>query len=71
MTAADSNPGPGCSAGDCRYRANRTGQVTVRAKARAASTRGKDIHTFLLPICDDHAQELSAGATLIEFRSGI
>jgi hypothetical protein len=71
MTAADSDPGLCCSAGDCAYRANRIGHVTVRAKSLAASTRVGDTHTFWLPICDDHAHELRAGATLIEFHSGI
>ncbi len=71
MSSADSDPGLRCSARDCIYRANRMGHVTVRANSPAASARVEDIHTFWLAICDDHAHEFRAGATLIEFHSGI
>ncbi len=71
MAPADSDPGLRCSAGECPYRANRLGHVTVRATSLATSARVEDIVTFWLAICDDHAYELRAGATLIEFHSGI
>jgi hypothetical protein len=71
MTAADCDPGLGCSAGDCLYRANVIGHVTVRVEPLAGSTRLESVHTFWLPFCDDHALELRAGATLIDFNSGI
>jgi len=45
--------------------------LMVRAKPLANSTRVEDIHTFWLPFCDDHAHELRAGATIIDFNSGI
>jgi len=71
MTAADSDPGLNCSSGDCPYRANVIGHLTVRAEPLANSTRVEGIHTFWLPFCDDHAHELRAGATIIDFNSGI
>ena len=71
MTAADSDPGLSCSAGDCLYRANVIGHVTVRATPFAGSAPGEDVHTFWLPFCDDHAHQFRAGATLIDFDSGI
>jgi hypothetical protein len=69
MTASD--PGPSCSSGECVYRANVIGYVTLRVEPLAGSARVDDIHTFWLPFCDDHAHELRAGATLIDFNSGI
>ncbi len=71
MIAADSDPGLSCSSGECFYRANVIGHLTVRVTPLAGSGRRPGVRTLWMPFCDDHAHELRAGATLIDFDSGL
>jgi hypothetical protein len=46
------------------------GRLTIRPHAPSTSRRDQGVSTFALPICDDHADELRDGVTVVEFSTG-